>query len=104
MSTTAAGRAMALSFVAIFAALVLTGCGDSAVGYRNYTGNGRGMTELQMDGAACDQGADYAYRSQLAAGPNSNASLATANVGTAFIAKGNSFEQCMNAHGWQKAQ
>jgi hypothetical protein len=88
----------------IFGVLCLAGCGDSSISYQDATDSGRGLAELQMDGAACDQEADYAYQNQIAAGPNSNANLAIANVGTAMIVRSNAFEECMNMRGWQRNQ
>lgn len=90
--------------IATLLALALAGCSNGAVAYRDFTGNGRGMPGLRMDAAACQQAADSDYRSQIAAGPNSNVGLAVANVGTALIVQQNTFEQCMTARGWEKTQ
>ncbi len=95
---------MPRSIVAIFAVFLLAGCGNREVTYQDYTGSGRSAAELRMNGAACQQEADYAYRSQIAAGPSSNTSLAVANIGTAIVVKQNVFELCMNAQGWEQTQ
>jgi hypothetical protein len=89
--------------LAIFAALILAGCSDG-LAYRDFTGNGRGVSELRMDTAACQQEADIGYQSQIATGPRSNAKLAMGTLGTAMIVQQNAFNNCMTARGWDQTQ
>jgi hypothetical protein len=97
-------RIISSCILASFAALTLPGCSNNAVAYRDFTGNERGVPELRMDAATCQQSADSDYRTQIVTGPNSNAGLALATLGTALIVQQNTFEQCMTARGWEESQ
>lgn len=80
-------------------AIFLAGCGRQET-YRDFTGQNRGLAQLQMDGGYCQELAAAVPPAPAYDGVGG----ALVAAGTTIQNRQNVFDACMQSRGWQRVQ